>query len=105
VSPPVPYDARLGLLMDAQKKIRRFLSSQLPAAVTASPSFSAFSRESSNLGRASVLLSELNQAIGAYNGRLLSPTGKIISQWSFRQPKQFLNIDGTLSSDTIIKFD
>lgn len=105
-SPPESHDARLGILMDALKHIRTFLSSgEFPSDLTASPFFQSFSKEASHLGKASLLLKEYNDAVGAYNGQLLSRTGQFVGQWSSRTSKQFLNIDGTLSSDTVILFN
>jgi hypothetical protein len=106
VTPPASYDERMSVLMAAQKKIRQFMGSQgTSPTLASSPIFDTFSKESSNLGRASVVLKEFNEAVGAYNGRLLSRSGKIIGLWSERETKQFLNIDGTLSNDTVILFN
>ncbi len=104
-SPPATFDGKLALLMKAQKQIRQLVSTQgLEAGLTDSSAFQQFSKESSNLGQASALLKDYNQAVGFFNAQLLSRTGKLISQWSSLQRKQFLNIDGTLSTDTVISF-
>ncbi|MDD5054922.1 MAG: hypothetical protein PHZ00_01495 [Candidatus Peribacteraceae bacterium] len=104
--PPAAYDARLGVLMESQKTIRRFtLSPGLPPVLTTSTVFADFNKNTSNLGRASALLKECNDAVAAYNARLLSRSGKLIGQWSSREAKQYLSIDGTLSNDTVIMFN
>jgi len=105
-NPPSGFDARLAILMEAQQKIRQFVTSAtLSPALTSTPSFVLLSQESSNLGKASVLVKEFNTAVGAYNGQLLSKTGNLIGQWSLRKPKQFLNIDGTFSDSTVVLFN
>jgi hypothetical protein len=96
---------RYTLLRDAQRNIREFLlTTNLPDALTGDESFHVWSKNMTNLGDASTMLKQYNDALGLYIALKTSVHGTIVGLWRQWNQQDFLRIDGSTETTPQVSF-
>lgn len=101
----VNADDQYEKLLMLQRTIIPFLGSvAFPENFQSSALYQEWSKNCTNLGKASALIKEYNEVLSLYNAQITSHAGRLAGFWKRWSHRQYLSIDGSLQEETRVTF-
>lgn len=99
------HNEKVDLLLAAQAAtIGFFTTPGFPESFSSDPLYIAWNRNASNVGEASALIRDYNEALSLYNARLETPVGSLAAYWRSFERREYLGIDGKTQRETLVTF-
>jgi hypothetical protein len=98
-------DQKYSSLLEAQKILFGAVTQRdFSEVVLTEPKFEDLSIHATTRGRVSELLNIYNQRLALYRGSINTPSGKLVKSWFSWPYLQYLNVDGTTTTETVVRF-